>query len=440
MSVRLANASERQLIPWVWILPFPLLSFLPLYRYWDSFSKFFYQGDEWDQLHQIESNGYFVWLFSFFGENFVPVFKLVWGSLLFLSDGNYHVFIFVSFSAHGVLVLLLGYLLRLWGFGLFSILFAQLVLALNYTNIELLSQSIQVSNLLSYGFLLLLLIFFFKPWLERRDYSTRLCLFLGILSALGALTFARGVLNGVVVAALGGILFFVGDPDNRRLLRPAKYILIPSLIVGLILVIGSYFNGSAFAGSGTDGASIKTHFLYQIALNPWYQQIRDLPIRSSQAILLFELNLLVIFLALKWAKDFQRILILQLLVFFVGNAMVLAVGRNHLQLEHVAGWRYQYGVLLVFAPLSGLVLEKFISRKPFRFLPLVSSFLILGFCGNWVFDHWKYYVPVWSEERGQHIRVSIENEDLADEGTDISRFEGVSNQRARELVKHFNLH
>jgi len=416
------------------------MSFFPLYKYWNCFSKFFYQGDEWDQLNQIDSHGYVVWVFSFFGENFVPVFKLIWSSILILSGGDYHMFIFVLFGAHAFVVFLLGYLLRIWGFGVFTIVFSQLVLALNYTNIEILCQSIQLSNLLSYGFLLLLLIFFFKPWLEDRDYDGRLCLMLGLLSALGALTFARGVLNGVVIAALAGLLYFVGDPTNSRLLRPAKYVLIPSVIVGLILIVGSLNHGSAFANLGTGLGATKEHFFYHISLTPWYQQIRNLSIRPSQAILLFELNAIVVVLAFKWAKGFQRILILQLLIFFFGNALILALGRNHLPINSVSGWRYQYGVLLVFTPMVGLVLEKLLSLRPFRLLPLICSVFVLYFCGTWVFDDWKYHAPVWSEERGAVIRASLENEDLENDSFDISRFDGVTNQRARELEKRFNLH
>ncbi|MDA1069645.1 MAG: hypothetical protein O3C43_24480 [Verrucomicrobia bacterium] len=367
MPEKSAHLIDRHKIALGWLIPSPLFGFLPLYIYWENFAKFYFQGDEWEQLHLIESTGYWTWVFSFFGENFVPVFKLFWSSILFLGNGDYHVFLYVSFTVHAAVVFLLGYLLRMWSFGLISILFSQLVLALNYTHIEILNQSIQVSNLLSYCLLLITLIVFSKPLLEGRVHSQRVCVFLSILSALGALSFARGILIGAVVFLMAITLLISSKAKNKRLLRPAMFALIPSLFVGILVGIGTYIFSDNFADSASRLGLITKHFLYQISLNPWYQQIRGFHIKPSLALLLFELNVVFVFFAFRWVKDHQRPLIILLLGFFLGNAFLLALGRNHLPIDHVAGWRYQYGVLIVFAPMVGVVVEKILNYPPFKF-------------------------------------------------------------------------
>lgn len=439
MSVKLSTPSYFKRIPLAWVMPAPLAGFLPLWLYGGDISKFFYQGDEWDQLNQLETDGLLIWLFSFSGESFVPVFKLFWAGLLFAGNGNYHVFVFVSFALHAAVVFLLGYLLRQWGFGGFVIVFSQMVLAVNYTHIEILTQSIQLSNLLSYGFLLWLAIFFFKPWMEGGSYSTKLCLYLCVLSSLGALSFVRGVLNGIVVGVIALALYFWGDPATKKLMRPAQYAMIPSFAVGLIVVLGALFNGAALSSPGTDFSQFVDHFLFQITLNPWYWQFRDLSLTDGQSLLLLELSAVVICFAWYFAKDFQKTLLILLLVFFLGNGFLLALGRSRLPLDTAVAWRYQYGCLMVFAPLVAIVIERLLRCVPFRFMPVTAGVLMIWWASLWGFDHWKYHIPVWAEERGVKIRANATPGKTDLDVHTISSFGDISDKRALELIETFNL-
>ncbi len=439
MLVKLTSPSVVKRIPVAWIIAAPLAGFIPLWLYWDDFSKFFYQGVEWDQLNRIEADGLFIWVFSFFGENFAPVFKLFWAGLLFAGSGNYHIFVFGSFALHVVVVFLFGYLLRQWGFGGFVIVFSQMVLAVNYTHIEILAQSIQVSNFLSYGFLLALVIFFFRPWLEGGSYSTKLCVCLCVLSSLGALSFVRGVLNGIVVGVIAVALYFLGDPANRKLLRPAKYVVVPSIVVGLIVAMGIFYNQTAFRSDGAGFSRFLDHFLFQITLNPWYQQLRNLSLTGGQSLLLLELSAVVICFAVYFATDFQKNLFLLLLLFFLGNGFFTALGRSHLSLDHTVAWRYQYGCLIVFVPLVATVIERILRSVPFRFMPVTAGVLVIWWTSLWVFDHWKYHIPTWAEERGTKIRASTTASMTDLEAHTISTLEAVNDERALELIKAFNL-
>lgn len=439
MSVKLSIPSGFKRVPLAWIIPAPLAGFIPLWLYWGDISKFFYQDDEWGQLSQLEADGLFIWLFSFFGESFVPVFKLFWAGLLFAGNGNYHVFVLVSFTLHAVVVFLFGYVLRQWEFDGFVIVFSQMVLAVNYTHIEILTQSIRVSNLLSYGFLLGLVIFFFKPWLEGGSYSTKLCICLCVLSSLGALSFVRGVLNGIIVGVVALALYIWGDPANKKLLRPAKYAMIPSMAVGLIVALGTLFNQSALTSDGAGGSQFLDHFFFQITLNPWYQQLRNLSLTDGQSLLLLEFSVVIICFAFYFAKDFQKSLLILLLVFFLGNGFLLALGRSHLSLDHAVAWRYQYGCLIAFAPLVAIVIERILRGVPFRFMPVTVGVLVIWWTSSWVFDHWKYHIPAWAEERGTKIRSNAAASKTDLDAHTISTVENVSDERALELIEGFNL-
>jgi hypothetical protein len=69
----------------------------------------------------------------------------------------------------------------------------------------------------------------------------------------------------------------------------------------------------------------------------------------------------------------QRSLLYFFLFFFIGNAALLAIGRNHMGIDTVAGWRYQYGVLLVFAPMVAIVLDRLVGLIPFKYLVVIPQ-------------------------------------------------------------------
>jgi hypothetical protein len=213
----------------------------------------------------MDALGYWTWVFHFFGENFMPVFKVFWSVVLFLGNGNYHAFLFASFIMHALVVFLLGYLLRMWSLGLFPVLFCQLVLALNYTHIEILSQSIQISNLMSYSFFLILVIVFSRLVMNDRPCSLNYCWFISLLASLGALSFARGILNGVAVFGVVLLFGIIKDVRYKRLLIPALFALVPSLILGFLSALWVYHNTSSGLAEGLQLKKTGVHFFYQLS-------------------------------------------------------------------------------------------------------------------------------------------------------------------------------
>lgn len=440
MSAPEASQSASKSVSIFWILAGSLSGWPPLVVHSQYFWKFFYFMDEWALIDQMESLGYYTWVFGFFAENFVPVFKLLWSGLIFAGGGNYHLLLIAGFANHMVILFLMGYLLRMWGLGLFPILFSQLVVGLNYTHIEVLSWSSQWTALLAFTSFLLVLIPFSQAYLEKKVISWWMCGVIALVSSAGALSFSRGVLNGVVLVATCVVLWLLRDPRVKYTWRPAFFAMAPCVVIALIIAIWSYTHSANFSNSGSRLGIIVSHFLYRISLNPWYQQIRGLQISVSLSILLLQLNLLAAGLGIYWAKPRFRPLLYVLILFFLGDAALLALGRNHLPVDTVPAWRYQYFTLVVFAPFVGLVVEKLIQFMPFQYVRMACYAVALLWTSQWVFKPWKHHLPTWSEHRGTITRELLVAEDLDLKDHTISRYHKVTNERSVELKEKYNLH
>ncbi len=426
--------------PAYWIHAGSLLAWMPLIVHREKFLQFFFFMDEWDLINKLYEMGYKDWVFGFFAENFVPFFKLIWSSLLFVGNGNYHVLLLAGFVVHWSVVWLFGYVLRSAGFSLFSTLFCQSVLALNYTHIEVLSWSSQFCTLMALVALLVVMVPIIRNYRSSRRTSWVGGAMIFFVSALGALSFARGVLTGAAV--LGGciILFLLRDRNVGHLWKPALFAFVPCFLVLSFVAVWSYAHSANFADSGSRIEFIASHFYFNLALNPWFQQIRGLQISTSLAAVLIQLNVLVVFFGVRWATPHQRLLLYVLGLFFLGNSVLLALGRNHLHIAHVAGWRYQYWVILCFAPFVALILDRMIRVIKIRTVRVVCFSLVLVLSAHWVFKPWGTFLPTWAESRGSETRALLDGGDVDPAAHTISRFDQVINERALELRDTYNLH
>ena len=440
MAQQQSNDSDYRNWPWWWTLPAGFAGLLPLLLYWNHFRIFFYLGDGWDQLNEIDTLGYWNWVFGFFGENYIPVFKLYWSGLLFIGNGNHFSLIVANFILHVILVILFGYLLRVWGMGPIIVIFSQLMLALNYTGIEILSQSIQASNLICYIFLLLTLLVVSKGFLSNEQLSGRACGLIAVLAAMGALSFVRGMLIGPAILGSCLALRIFGNSNYKRLWKPSLWASIPCLLVGVIVAFKTYGMTTGSATFGNKLQAIGAHLFFHLSLNPLHQQIRSLDINLPTAFVLLLLNLSLIFGGIYWAKKPQRIFLLVLIFFFFGNAVLLALGRNHLPIDGVPSWRYQYIAILVFVPLVGILFEKTLSFLPAHFLKIGCFLFLLLWASQYVFKPWKVQLTYWSEDRGTRTRTLLDSGEIDPQGIEITGFHLITNQRARELRKKYNLH
>ncbi|MBK8857593.1 MAG: hypothetical protein IPN11_07875 [Opitutaceae bacterium] len=73
--------------------------------------------------------GLWEWTGRVFSENFVPLFKLLWGGAALLFDGSYAAMIWLLWLTHGLNTMLLGRVILRAGFPWLAILATQIVFA-----------------------------------------------------------------------------------------------------------------------------------------------------------------------------------------------------------------------------------------------------------------------------------------------------------------------
>ena len=435
-----STPQSGDLYPLRWVFYGSLIAWLPLVFYSEHFLKFFYFTNEWDMLHDMDVVGYWKWVFQFRAELFIPVFKFLWTAVVLAGDGNYHHLIYAVFINHMIILILLGYLLRQWGFGPFPVLFVQCVLGANYTHIEVFTWTSQWIGLIALTSFLIILIIFSKGYIRGENLNISNLLWVFVFSLLGALSFGRGVVNGAALLGVCLLLFLLRDSRARFLWAPGIAAFVPCLAVSLIIVGWSFMHSANLADSGGQIGDILSFFGYGISLNPWYQQIRGLEIDVLHASGLFILNFSIFAMGAYWAKPSQRPVLYVLILFFLGDAALIALGRNHLPVETIPSWRYQYFSIFVMAPFIGIILSRLIRIIPTVPLRSGVAICVLWFSTEWVFNPWSIYLPSWAESRGVQTRELVLAEDIDPEASTISGYYKITNERAVELAEKYNLH
>ncbi len=203
------------------------VALVPYLGHIGMFNRLYWFGDEFDLIDQMDRLGFWHWVWLVFAENFVPVFKVLWGGGVLLFGGSYAAMICAVWLLHALNVGLLGRLMRACDLSWTAVFLAQAAFGLASSNIETLAWSVQGSAVLSVTFMLLALLGFIEAPGRSSSYAW---------SAASALSFSRGVLTGLVLAFTS---FFHGSPPDtgsgRRLARAAAY-LAPSVIVALLIL------------------------------------------------------------------------------------------------------------------------------------------------------------------------------------------------------------
>jgi hypothetical protein len=127
-----------------------------------EFHKLFWFGDEWDQLKELHRSGAWSYLTSTFAENFVPLFKAMWLSLILAGRGSYFIVLSAVWLTHALNVLLLGMILRRVDLRASGIAIALVWVGLPASNIETLGWTVQWSAVLALSFYLFALLEFLR--------------------------------------------------------------------------------------------------------------------------------------------------------------------------------------------------------------------------------------------------------------------------------------
>ena len=88
------------------------------------FSRLYWFGDEFDLIDQIVRLGFWRCVWLAFAENFVPLFKVLWGGSVVLFRGSYAVMIALVWLTHALNVGLLGRVMRTCGMRWASVVLA----------------------------------------------------------------------------------------------------------------------------------------------------------------------------------------------------------------------------------------------------------------------------------------------------------------------------
>jgi hypothetical protein len=417
-----------------------LVALAPFLIWRQQFAELFWFADDLFLTDQIAQMGFWKWTGQFFAENFAPLFKLLWGGALFGFDGSYAAMLWLLWLTHALNVVLIGRLLLRAGFPWIATIFTQLVLALTPANLETLGWSVQWSAVLAVTFLLLGLLWHEKYSAHTGAWSWRAHFPLFLLAAASASCFSRGVLTGGVLAfallAPGGSAR--DGPSWRRRLPAALLCLLPALAVAAVILL--FADGNQRSISGHWGEVLQFSLAY-LLLNPGHLLLGEPPPGSAFSLLLGALKLVVITLGLAAGRGRVRALLVLLLVYDLGNAGLLGVGRYHTGLLAAFNPRYYYSSLLAFLPFAGLLLARVMERfmpaeKPRR---LAAGVLLAGLA--WLcLRGWPGSLAPFVAWRGTEMRRLMQAPYTSAPDATVPALGFMHIERAKALQRAFNLH
>jgi hypothetical protein len=406
-----------------------LAALAPYAAFHGMFGRLYWFGDEYDLIDQFDRLGFWKWIWTMFAENFVPVFKLLWGGGIFVFRGSYGAMIAMVWLTHAVNVALLGRLMRTCGLSWAAVALAQAVFALTPANLETLAWSVQWSAVLSATFMLLAFEAFLKAPGGRSSFAW---------AAISALSFSRGVLAGPLLA-LG---CFWPDPGavppspSRRMARVAGYLL-PAAAIALLIAAFAAGNHRHLGGHLEEAAAFGAwYYLLNPALD--VLSVESLGWHTVAALGLCKVALVV--WALGRSRDRQRLLFALLVAFDLGNAVLLGIGRYHTGLPAAAGSRYQYASLIGIMPLAGFWFSRQWARLPVPAnLRDLGAIVVLAAGAFYMCRQWPTVLGPFTSSRGtESRRILLIDPDPGPNS--VPGIPGLPTERVKLLIAKYKLH
>jgi hypothetical protein len=431
------------------------LSILPLVLLAPYFSRLFWFGDELDLLSQIRHEGFLSWAINTFAENFVPLFKILWGGAVFLFNGSYFAMVCLVWATHALTLLLFGRLLERCGLSPFAVFLAVVTLGLPVTNIETLTWTVQWSAVLSITFFVLALLRLQEVFQSGSTAKSSLWWFTGWCTA-ATLSFSKGIIACAALAVAAG-LYAMPRRQWRRGVLVAMCALLPAVIAASVILVAATGNHRAVASSSPHEIGEMVLFgVSHLLLNPFFRIFHlPLPIHDAVPYLLTIGVLKVVMVATVFSMTRRSrattTLLSVLLVLDVMNSAVLGIGRYHEGLSNSVPSRYQYSSLVSTAPFIAILVERAVcgfsnvffadSKEAIRVVAFATSsawMLALG-------AGWGVEVPSWVRWRGEQGRdlliYGIMWKDRpAEHGAWIGVPPFLPLEEARAVVKEYNLH
>jgi hypothetical protein len=406
-----------------------LAAMIPYVACHELFGQLFWFADELDLIDNFDRLGFWHWLWQAFAENFVPLFKLLWGGSVFVFAGSYAAMLTVMWLTHALNVALLGRLMRAAGLPWVAVFVAQLLFALTEGNIETLGWTVQWSAVLAVTFMLLALNSAFRSADMRAPIAW---------SAASALSFSRGVLTGFLAAGAFLWLHWGALGARPRRIAFACACVAPSVAVAVVIaVIAPFGNQSHMAGHWGAAAMFATWYY---CVNPMHHLFEVDSWGPRTTIVLGLIKVVLVAWSLAQSRGRMRALFLVLLAFDLGNAALLGIGRYHTGLLATSSSRYQYASLIAVVPAVGFAFSRLWDRLPgpeiVRRLALAALFAAVGWsmCRQWSVDLAYFVGPRGTETRRILFSDPGPGPDL------IPWIPGFPTKRAKDLAAKYNLH
>jgi hypothetical protein len=399
---------------------------IPYVIYHKLFMQLFWFGDEFDLIDQIDRIGFWHWACLPFAENFVPLFKVLWGGAVFGFGGSYAAMIAIVWLTHGLNVALLGRLMRTCGLSWTAVFLAQVIFGLAPTNCETLGWSVQWSAMLSVTFMLLGLNAIFR--------RPSLWMPFGYVAASG-LSFSRGVLTGPLVA----LAHLIRPGERGPLSRAGRTIalLIPALAIAWLIY--AFANGNQHSLGG--------HFSQAAVFGLWYFLINPIFLVFSveswgwrTTAVLGAIKIGLYCWGLLRSRGQPRRLLVVLLVFDLGNAVLLGIGRYHTGVAASVSSRYQYASLIAATPFAGFLFARLMVRlSPVPALARLLAGAIIAVVAVSFCWRWQTVLAPFAESRGTYSRQVLSG-DLSAGRQSVPGIPGIPMERARQLIAAYHLH
>jgi hypothetical protein len=210
------------------------------------------------------------------------------------------------------------------------------------------------------------------------------------------------------------------------------------LITAALIMIFASGNQQHLRGHGAD---ITIYGLWYFCLNPLHRLLEfdSWGLRTVWLIGVAKVALIV--WGLRHSQGRQRLLLVLLLAFDLGNSVLLGIGRYHTGIETTISSRYQYSSLLCVLPFAGLAFAHLLGKVPsrFRLRTLTTATLLLVIAWS-VSRNWPQEIHGFAFGRGTETRRILTVEPNPPAMGAIPGIPFLSTVRAKELVRIYNLH
>jgi hypothetical protein len=390
------------------------------------FLQLYWFGDEFDLLDQISRLGFWHWVWLAFAENFVPLFKVLWGGAVLSFGGSYAAMIAIGWVVHAVNVALLGRLMRTGGLSWGAVVSAQVVFGLAVTNCETLGWSVQWSATLSVTFML--------AGLDRAFRQRGLAAPLGYSLASG-LSFSRGVLSGPLIGC-ASFLDDKGTPFPKRVGKAALFLAPAVLVTGLIFAFAKGNQHSI----GEHLGEAATYAAWYFCLNPVHELLRVESWGWRTTVILGLVKVSLYAWSLLRSRGRTRELFIVLILFDLGNAVLLGIGRYHTGIPSTVSSRYQYAALLSYMPMAAFWLVTQWDRLPTSSVPRNAMLgVLLAGLAAFLCWQWPSDLDHFAERRGTRSRRIL----FVDANPGSQAVPGIPElpmERAKILIAEYHLH